>query len=135
MLEDERKDVDGAEKAYRAAIEADPGNAKAHNNLGWLLLSERHDLNGADAEYSAALEIDPSYALAGAGRMYTRACMDEQNGQELAQVAEQYDGAAARWAGVLGSEHEAAVMATAAAARVRTGIMSHGEACHNTTDS
>ena len=37
LLQNERKDVDGAIEAYRAAIEADPGHANAHNTLGALL--------------------------------------------------------------------------------------------------
>ena len=37
LLDEVRKDVDGAEQAYRAAIEADPGYAAAHNKLGLLL--------------------------------------------------------------------------------------------------
>ena len=37
LLETERQDVDGAEKAYRAAIEADPGHADAHCHLGILV--------------------------------------------------------------------------------------------------
>ena len=37
LLKNERQDVDGAEKAFRAAIEADPGGAYAHTNLGHLL--------------------------------------------------------------------------------------------------
>ena len=37
LLEHERKDFDGAEAAYRAAIAADPGYTKAHSNLRKLL--------------------------------------------------------------------------------------------------
>ena len=37
LLQTERKDVDGAEAAYRAAITADPRHATAHTNLGILL--------------------------------------------------------------------------------------------------
>ena len=44
LLRNERKDVDGAEKAYRAAIEADPRYANAHNNLAYLLLTEHLSL-------------------------------------------------------------------------------------------
>ena len=48
LLKKERKDVDGAEQAYRAAIEADPGYAAAHHNLALLLEDERQDMDGAE---------------------------------------------------------------------------------------
>ena len=64
LLEHERKDVDGAEQAYRAAIEADPGYASAHVNLGYLLQTERKDVDGAEQAYRAAIEADPGYAAA-----------------------------------------------------------------------
>ena len=55
LLHYERQDVDGAEEAYRAAIEADPGQADAHSNLG-LLLNERARLvEESDGETAAAL--------------------------------------------------------------------------------
>ena len=43
----ERRDIDGAEAAYRAAIAADPGHSDAHFNLGILLKKERRDIDGA----------------------------------------------------------------------------------------
>ena len=38
-----RRDVDGSEKALRAAIKVDPGCARAHHNLGVLLQYERQE--------------------------------------------------------------------------------------------
>ena len=64
LLQNEQKDVDGAEAAYRAAIAADPGYAKAHCNLGILPKNERNDVHGAEAAYRKAIAADPGYALA-----------------------------------------------------------------------
>jgi hypothetical protein len=47
LLKDVRKDVDGAEAAYRAAIAADPGLAYAHTALGILLKKKLEDVDGA----------------------------------------------------------------------------------------
>ena len=119
LLQNVRKDFDGAEAAYRAAIAADPEHAMAHNNLGYLLLTIGTDLEGAEAAYTAALTIDASHALAGPGQLYARAALTEQCGEGLAAVATQYEAAAEGWGNALGAEHEAAQMARAAAARVR----------------
>jgi len=43
LLQNVRKDYDGAEKMYRKAIELDPSHAMAHNNLGLLLQNVRKD--------------------------------------------------------------------------------------------
>jgi len=48
----------------RAAIQADPGNAEAHNNLGVLLKNERRDVDGAEKAHRAAIEADPGNAEA-----------------------------------------------------------------------
>ena len=47
LLENHRKDFDGAEAAYRRAIEIDPNYADAHWNLSLLLEKQRGDLRGA----------------------------------------------------------------------------------------
>ena len=64
LLKNERKDIDGAEAAYRAAIAANPGHPNAHANLGLLLRNERKDIDGAEAAYRAAIAADPGYASA-----------------------------------------------------------------------
>ena len=64
MLQTVRKDFDGAEAAYRAAIAADPGHANAHANLGVLLQYERKDIDGAEAAYREAIAADPGHASA-----------------------------------------------------------------------
>jgi len=52
--------MDGAEAAYRTAIEADPGPgpAVAHYNLGLLLQDVRKNVDGAEWAYRAAIEAD-----------------------------------------------------------------------------
>src|SRR5262249_5586200 len=52
-----------AEASYRAALEINPGHAKAHNNLGNLLAGQGR-LAEADACFRAALKGNPNYALA-----------------------------------------------------------------------
>jgi len=59
-----RKDHAGAEAAYRKAIELDPTNAVAHNNLGILLMDVRKDHAGAEAAFRKAIELDPTDAVA-----------------------------------------------------------------------
>ena len=56
LLRTERKDVDGAEKAYRAANKAAPENGWAHFKLGHLLLTERNDVDGAEKAFRAAIK-------------------------------------------------------------------------------
>ena len=60
----QHKDIDGAEAAYREAIAADPGHAKAHTNLGLVLQNVRQDSDGAEAAYRAAIAADPGHTLA-----------------------------------------------------------------------
>ena len=55
MLKEDRKDYDGAEAAYNAAIAADPGYAPAHVALGDFLF---HRCARKD-RYSAAIAADP----------------------------------------------------------------------------
>jgi tetratricopeptide (TPR) repeat protein len=78
-----RKDLVGAEAAYRQAIRLDPKFASPHNGLG-NVLSDRKDLVGAEAAYRQAIRLDPknAYAHNGLGNMlYDR---KELNGAEAA---------------------------------------------------
>ena len=54
-----QQDIDGTEAAFKAAIAADPGDADAHSNIGFLLKNERQDFDGAEAAYRAAIAADP----------------------------------------------------------------------------
>ena len=54
-------DIDGAEVAFREAIEVDPENATAHGNLGYVLaLTERHEEALEESERAIALDPQPS---------------------------------------------------------------------------
>ena len=64
VLEMARKDINGAEAAYRAAIAAEPGHAEAHVRLGTLLQRERKDIDGAEAAYRAGIAAEPGHAEA-----------------------------------------------------------------------
>ena len=64
LLMNHSEDFDGAEAAFRRAIEINPNYARAHYNLGVLLEDHRKDFDGAEAAYRRAIEIDPNYALA-----------------------------------------------------------------------
>jgi tetratricopeptide (TPR) repeat protein/serine/threonine protein kinase len=59
----ERKELAGAEAAYRAALRLDPKFAPAQAGLGNVLY-DRKDLAGTEAAYRAALRLDPKYAPA-----------------------------------------------------------------------
>jgi tetratricopeptide (TPR) repeat protein len=59
ILEQLGRDVEAREQ-YALAIEADPSNVLARNNLGNLLLGE-DDVDGAIAHYRAALEASPTH--------------------------------------------------------------------------
>src|SRR5260221_3969725 len=58
-LYDNKKDVEGAEKAYLRAIELDPHCCNALGNYANLLRNERGDMDGADALYKRAVAADP----------------------------------------------------------------------------
>jgi tetratricopeptide (TPR) repeat protein len=51
-----------AEKSYRIALEKDPLNADAHNNLAWLYLTQRKKLDEAHRLVLRALELNPAKA-------------------------------------------------------------------------
>lgn len=48
-----------AEKSYRRALEKDPLNADAHNNLAWLYFTEGKNLDEAHRLVLRALELNP----------------------------------------------------------------------------
>merc|ERR1712167_263403 len=60
LLENVRKDYEGAERHYRKAIELDPNGAEVHYSLG-VVLHERKDYDGAEKMYQKAIDLDPSY--------------------------------------------------------------------------
>ncbi|MEW5717237.1 MAG: tetratricopeptide repeat protein [Chloroflexota bacterium] len=53
-----------AEAAYRKAIELNPNDAAAHNNLGALLAEDAARAADAEAAYREAIRLDPNYAQA-----------------------------------------------------------------------
>ena len=53
-------DLAQAEARYRAAVEAAPGHARAHLNLG-IVLAARDDAEGAIAAYETVLAIEPAH--------------------------------------------------------------------------
>ena len=55
VLRDVRRDVDGAERLLRSALELDPESPIAHGHLSLLLEQERGDLDGAIAEMKNCL--------------------------------------------------------------------------------
>lgn len=59
----QRKDLKGAEAAFRKVIELNPNNAKAHYRLGVALI-QQNKLEEAIAEYRQAIRIDPNDAAA-----------------------------------------------------------------------
>jgi Flp pilus assembly protein TadD len=52
-----------AEAAYREAIRLDPGNADAHNDLGYFFVIVNRPLE-AEAEYREAIRLNPNHAEA-----------------------------------------------------------------------
>merc|ERR1711977_684641 len=64
VLQDVRKDYEGAEMHYRKAIKLDPSDAAAHNNLGGLLQTVRNNYDGAERHYRKAIKLDPECAAA-----------------------------------------------------------------------
>lgn len=55
-----KNEPDRAEKYYRKAIEEDPENADALNNLAWLYYTVGRNLEEAEALVLRALELNPS---------------------------------------------------------------------------
>ena len=52
-----RRDVDGAERLFRSALELDPESPDAHGHLSLLLVQERGDLDGAIAEMENCMRV------------------------------------------------------------------------------
>jgi Flp pilus assembly protein TadD len=59
----DQKDLEGAVKHWRKALELDPKRVQAHYDLGNALL-DQEDLEGAVKHYRKALEIAPKFAMA-----------------------------------------------------------------------
>ena len=55
----QKKEWKKAEDYYRLAIEKDPENADAHNNLAWLYYTRREKLAEAEGLARKALELNP----------------------------------------------------------------------------
>ena len=49
-----------AESYYKKAIEKDPRNADAYNNLAWLYFVKKENLEGAESLVLKAIELNPS---------------------------------------------------------------------------
>jgi lipoprotein NlpI len=124
LLKNVRKDFDGAEAAYRAAIAADPGHAKAHSNLGLLLQNERKDFDGAEAAYCAAIAADPGHAMAHSNLgalLWCRAQQTEKSG-DLAAAAAVWEEAAKHFKVSSGADGEFTQKSTDNAARLRIAL-------------
>jgi tetratricopeptide (TPR) repeat protein len=55
----QKKEWKKAEEYYRLAIEKEPANADAHNNLAWLFYTRREKLEEAERLARKALELNP----------------------------------------------------------------------------
>ncbi len=58
----QKKEFETAESFYKKAIEKDPRNADAHNNLAWLYYVKKENLEEAQNLASKAIELNPSKA-------------------------------------------------------------------------
>jgi tetratricopeptide (TPR) repeat protein len=56
----QKNDFDEAESAYKEAIEKDPQNADAHNNLAWLYYTKKKNLGEAESLALKAIELNPA---------------------------------------------------------------------------
>lgn len=56
----QKKELDEAERYYRKAINKDPGNADACNNLAWLYYTKRENLEKAEELALKALALNPA---------------------------------------------------------------------------
>ncbi len=55
----QKKEWKEAEGFYRKAIEVEPDNADAHNNLAWLYYTRKENLDQAERLAQKALELNP----------------------------------------------------------------------------
>lgn len=56
----QKNDFDEAESAYKKAIEKEPSNSDAYNNLAWLYYTKKENLNEAEELALMAIELNPS---------------------------------------------------------------------------
>ena len=56
----QKKEWDRAEVCYKKAVELDPTNADAHNNLAWLYYSRGENLDDAERLAIEAINLNPS---------------------------------------------------------------------------
>jgi tetratricopeptide (TPR) repeat protein len=56
----QKKEWKEAEDFYRKAIEAEPDNADAHNNLAWLYYTRKEKLDQAEKLAQKAMELNPA---------------------------------------------------------------------------
>lgn len=56
----QKNEFNEAEEAYLKAIDKDPQNADAHNNLAWLYYTKKEKLDKAEALALKAIELNPS---------------------------------------------------------------------------
>ncbi len=56
----QKKELDKAEKYYKKAIDKEPGNADAYNNLAWLYYTKRKSLDEAESLALKAIELNSS---------------------------------------------------------------------------
>jgi len=54
-----KNDYEKAESFYSTAIDKEPGNADAYNNLAWLFYIKRENLDEAEDLALKAIELDP----------------------------------------------------------------------------
>ena len=56
----QKNDFDEADLAYKKAIEKEPSNSDAYNNLAWLYYTKKENLNEAEELALKAIELNPS---------------------------------------------------------------------------